>query len=250
VTLQTNSDSARPRIPGATVARLPLYHRVLDRLAASGVDTVSSDELAAAVGVTSAMIRKDLSYLGSYGTRGVGYDVQYLGYQITHALGLTQDWPVAIVGVGNLGRALAHYGGLGNRGFRVVALFDVDPEVVGTELTTASGPVLVHHLDNLETVVVRTEARLGVVAVPAEFAQSVADRLVDAGVRSILNFAPTVLAVPATAEVRRVDLAVELQILAFHEQRRVDQNVDLANVESLPVVARPLAGSAEQVVSA
>jgi redox-sensing transcriptional repressor len=235
VTLQTNSDSARAKIPGATVARLPLYHRVLDRLAANGVDTVSSDALAAAVGVTSAMIRKDLSYLGSYGTRGVGYDVSYLGYQITHALGLTQDWPVAIIGVGNLGRALAHYGGLGHRGFRVVALFDVDPSIVGTELATASGPVLVHHLDNLESVIVSTNARLGVVAVPAEVAQSVADRLVGAGIRSILNFAPTVLAVPASADVRRVDLAVELQILAFHEQRRSDVAVDIDSELESPV---------------
>jgi len=243
VTVQTNSDSAdaplaasakalaSARIPAATVARLPLYHRVLDRLAANGVSTVSSEALAAAVGVTSAMIRKDLSYLGSYGTRGVGYDVSYLGYQITHALGLTQDWPVAIVGVGNLGRALAHYGGLGNRGFRVVALLDVDDAVIGTDISTGAGLVRVRHLDDLEIVIGQTGARLGVVAVPADVAQAVADRLVDAGIRSILNFAPTVLSVPKGADVRRVDLAVELQILAFHEQRRNDLADDLAAAE-------------------
>lgn len=197
------------------------------------------------------MIRKDLSYLGSYGTRGVGYDVSYLGYQITHALGLTQDWPVAIVGVGNLGRALAHYAGLGSRGFRVVALFDVDPAVVGTQVSTEAGPVVVDHLDDLETITIKTGARLGVVAVPAEYAQQVADRLVHAGVRSILNFAPTVLVVPPSTQVRRVDLAVELQILAFHEQRRSDQSVDdLGNVESLPVAPLTRDGHSEQVVSA
>jgi redox-sensing transcriptional repressor len=250
VTVQTNSDSAdaplaasakalaSARIPAATVARLPLYHRVLDRLAANGVSTVSSEALAAAVGVTSAMIRKDLSYLGSYGTRGVGYDVSYLGYQIT------QDWPVAIVGVGNLGRALAHYGGLGNRGFRVVALLDVDDAVIGTDISTGAGLVRVRHLDDLEIVIGQTGARLGVVAVPADVAQAVADRLVDAGIRSILNFAPTVLSVPKGADVRRVDLAVELQILAFHEQRRNDLADDLAAAELVADLHGPEVASA------
>ena len=120
--------SSRPRgIPEATVARLPLYLRALTALQDHGIPTVSSEELAAAAGVNSAKLRKDLSYLGSYGTRGVGYDVDYLVYQISRELGLTQDWPVVIVGIGNLGHALANYGGFASRGFRIAALLDADP---------------------------------------------------------------------------------------------------------------------------
>ena len=159
--------SSRPRgIPEATVARLPIYLRALSGLQDHGIPTVSSEDLAAAAGVGSAKLRKDLSYLGSYGTRGVGYDVDYLVYQIARELGLTQDWPVVIVGAGNLGQALANYGGFGDRGFPVAAL-------------------------------------------------------VDAGVTSILNFAPTVVAVPVGVSLRKVDLATELQILSFYQQRRV-----------------------------
>src|ERR1700754_2973397 len=124
------TDSARD-IPEATVARLPVYLRALTTLADDGTSTCSSEELAAAAGVNSAKLRKDLSYLGSYGTRGVGYDVDYLVYQISRELGLTQDWPVVIVGIGNLGHALANYGGFASRGFRVAALIDADPSVTG-----------------------------------------------------------------------------------------------------------------------
>src|SRR5580658_9152066 len=123
---------SRHGIPDATVARLPVYLRALYALADHGVATVSSEELAAATGVNSAKLRKDLSHLGSYGTRGVGYDVEYLVYQVSRELGLTQDWPVVIVGAGNLGRALANYGGFASRGFRIAALLDCDPAVVGT----------------------------------------------------------------------------------------------------------------------
>ena len=121
-------------IPEATIARLPVYLRVLYTCAEQQIATVSSEELAAAAGVNSAKLRKDLSHLGSYGTRGVGYDVDYLIYQVSRELGLTQDWPVVIVGAGNLGRALANYGGFASRGFRIAAVLDVDPEVVGTEV--------------------------------------------------------------------------------------------------------------------
>jgi redox-sensing transcriptional repressor len=166
--------------------------------------------------VNSAKLRKDLSHLGSYGVRGVGYDVDYLVYQISRELGLTQDWPVAIIGIGNLGHALAGYGGFATRGFEVVALFDSDPKVVG-ELVAG---LQVRSLDDLEDVAAEQPIAIGVVATPAGPAQQVCDRLVAAGVRSVLNFAPCVLSVPDGVDVRKVDLSTELQILAFHEQRR------------------------------
>jgi redox-sensing transcriptional repressor len=204
-------------VPDATVARLPLYLRALGALAEDGVSTVSSEELATAAGVNSAKLRKDLSYLGSYGTRGVGYDVDYLVFQVSRELGLTQDWPVVIVGLGHLGHALANYGGFASRGFAIRALVDADPEIVGTEI--AGLPVV--PLTRLEEVVGDLGVAIGVIATPAQVAQEVCDRLVAAGVSSILNFAPSVLAVPDHVEVRKVDMSIELQILAFHEQRMV-----------------------------
>jgi redox-sensing transcriptional repressor len=203
-------------IPDATVARLPVYLRALYTLAERGVSTVASEELATAAGVNSAKLRKDLSYLGSYGIRGVGYDVEYLVYQVSRALGLTQNWPVVIVGAGNLGRALANYGGFLTRGFRISAVLDTDHAMVGREL----GSVIVRHVSELEAVVATHGVAIGVIAVPAGAAQAVCDRLVAAGVTSILNFAPVVLNVPEGVDVRKVDLSIELQILAFHAQRR------------------------------
>jgi redox-sensing transcriptional repressor len=165
--------------------------------------------------VNAAKVRKDLSYLGSYGTRGVGYDVEYLLYQITRELGLTQDWPAAIIGIGNLGRALASYKGFTERGFRIKALFDVEDAVVGEEV----GGLKVQHLDELKTVVNDEEISIGMITTPPVAAQEVADKLVDAGVRSILNFAPGVVNVPPDVNIRKVDLSIELQILAFYQQR-------------------------------
>ncbi|MUL40326.1 redox-sensing transcriptional repressor Rex [Streptomonospora sp. PA3] len=211
----------RPRdrgIPEATVARLPVYLRALQALDDRGILTVSSEHLAETTGVNSAKLRKDLSHLGSYGTRGVGYEVEYLIYQISRELGLTQDWSVAIVGVGNLGRALANYGGFGTRGFRIAALLDADTAVLGD--TVAGLPV--GHIDTLEDVVRKEKVSIGVIATPAAAAQEVCDRFVEAGVTSVLNFAPVVLNVPPGVDVRKVDLSIELQILAFHEQRKAD----------------------------
>jgi redox-sensing transcriptional repressor len=203
-------------IPEATIARLPVYLRVLYMCAEQGIATMSSEELAAAAGVNSAKLRKDLSHLGSYGTRGVGYDVDYLVYQISRELGLTQDWPVVIVGAGNLGRALANYGGFASRGFRIAAVLDSDPAIIGTEV---AGHVI-GSASELEQAVRRLRVSIGVIATPASAAQAVCDRLVAAGVTSILNFAPIVLNVPPGVDVRKVDLSIELQILAFHAQRR------------------------------
>ena len=203
-------------IPEATVARLPVYLRALYGLAERGISTVASEELAAAAGVNSAKLRKDLSHLGSYGIRGVGYDVDYLVYQVSRTLGLTQDWPVVIVGAGNLGRALANYGGFVSRGFTISAMLDSDTAIVGSKIASLT----VRHVDELEAVVARHKVAIGVIATPAGSAQAVCDRLVSAGVTSILNFAPLVLSVPEGVDVRKVDLSIELQILAFHAQRR------------------------------
>jgi redox-sensing transcriptional repressor len=203
-------------IPEATVGRLPVYLRALVDIAESGVGTVSSEELAEAAGVNSAKVRKDLSHLCSYGTRGVGYDVAYLIHQIRRELGLTQDWPIVIAGIGNLGHALANYRGFPERGFSVAALVDVDPSKVGQRV----GDVPIHHVDDLPAIVRERGIAIGVIATPATAVQEIADRLVEAGIRSILNFAPAMIVVADGISVRKVDLAVELQILAFYEQRK------------------------------
>ena len=207
---------AFPDLPEATIARLPEYLRALHQLADTGADTVSSEGLAAAAGVNSAKLRKDLSHLGSYGTRGVGYDVALLIDQIEYILGLDQRRAVCLVGVGNLGHALAGYDGFASRGFRIVALFDADPAKVGERINGMT----VRHIDELPRVAVEESLAIGVIATPAGAAQVVADELVAAGVTSILNFAPCVLSVPPNVDVRKVDLAIELQILSFHEHRK------------------------------
>lgn len=209
------ADAPQRRIPEATVARLPLYLRSLIELP-DNTETVSSERLAELAGVNAAKVRKDLSYLGSYGTRGVGYEVDYLVFEMRRELGLTQDWPVVIVGVGNLGQALANYGGFGDRGFPVVALVDADESKVGTLV----GDQVVHHLDDLPALTRHLNIAIGIIATPASAAQGIADQLVAAGVSSVLNFAPSVVTVPDGALLRKVDLASELQILSFYQQRR------------------------------
>ena len=204
-------------IPEATVARLPVYLRALVGLSELGTATCSSEDLAIAAGVNSAKLRKDLSYLGSYGTRGVGYDVEYLRYQIAREIGVTQDWPVVIVGIGNLGHALANYSGFSSRGFRIVALLDADPKRHGEDV----GGLGIRDFDEIDSLVETDRVAIGVIATPAPAAQAVCDRLVAAGVTSILNFAPSVLSVPEGVDVRKVDLSIELQILAYHEHRKL-----------------------------
>jgi redox-sensing transcriptional repressor len=205
-----------PDLPEATVARLPEYLRALHHLADQEQDTISSEGLASAAGVNSAKLRKDLSHLGSYGTRGVGYDIALLIEQIEQVLGLHETRAVALVGIGNLGHALAGYAGFATRGFHIAALFDADPGRVGERI----GGLPVRDIAEVEAVVEAERISIGVIATPAHAAQRVADRLVAAGVTSILNFAPCVLAVPDGVDVRKVDLAIELQILSFHEHRK------------------------------
>lgn len=215
-TVGASAEADFPDLPEATVARLPEYLRALHHISEAGDDTVSSEELATAAGVNSAKLRKDLSHLGSYGTRGVGYDVALLIGQIEQVLGLHNRRAVALVGVGNLGHALAGYAGFADRGFRIAALFDSDPRRVGE---TING-LIVRHVDELPTVAAEEPIAIGVIATPASAAQAVADVLVCAGVTCILNFAPCVLVVPDGVDVRKVDLAIELQILSFHEHRK------------------------------
>jgi redox-sensing transcriptional repressor len=222
----------RSGIPDATVSRLPTYHRSLLSMTSRGIILVSSEELAEASGVSSAKLRKDLSFLGSYGTRGVGYDVEFLLYQIARALGLTQEWPVVIVGIGNLGHALAGYQGFASRGFKVVGLFDSDTSRVGEQVSVGGLNLAIHSLADLPQVVRMSSASIGVIATPEQSAQKVCDLLVRNGVTSILNFAPVLLEVPAGVDVRRVDLATELQILAFHEQRKSQLAANFALTES------------------
>jgi redox-sensing transcriptional repressor len=203
-------------IPEATVGRLPIYLRALVEMAENGAATISSGDLAEAAGVNSAKVRKDLSYLGSYGTRGVGYDVAYLIHQVRRELGLTQHWPVVIAGAGNLGLALSNYKGFPERGFRIVALVDNASAKIGQ----MAGEIPVEDIDRLPALVRREEVVIGVICTPAGAAQEVADKMVAAGIRSILNFAPAVIAVPDHVSVRKVDLSIELQILAYYEQRK------------------------------
>ena len=210
------AERTRRTIPEATVARLPVYLRSLVELADARTATVSSERLAEMAGVNAAKVRKDLSYLGSYGTRGVGYDVEFLLFQMSRELGLNNVWPVVIVGAGNLGQALANYRGFEERGFPVAALVDADPAKLGERI----GEHRVRGLGELDRIRDELGVTVGVIATPAASAQGVADALVAAGVQSILNFAPAVVAVPEEVSMRKVDLAVELQILSFYQQRR------------------------------
>ena len=203
-------------IPEATVQRLPIYLRALVDIAETGAATVSSETLAEAAGVNSAKVRKDLSHLGSYGTRGVGYDVAYLIHQVRRELGLTQHWPIVIAGIGNLGHALANYKGFAERGFQIMALVDADPVKVGEVV----GGIPIRDIADLPEIVQEHGIAIGVICTPAPAVQQVADLLIAAGIRSILNFAPIVISVPPGVSVRKVDLAIELQILAFYEQRK------------------------------
>jgi len=221
-------------VPEATVGRLPVYLRALVEMAERGATTTSSEGLAEAAGVNSAKVRKDLSYLGSYGTRGVGYDVAYLIHQVRRELGLTQHWPVLIVGAGNLGHALVNYKGFAERGFRIAALLDSARPKVGERVDG----IAVEHIDALAEIVRREDVAIGVICTPATAAQEVADRMVAAGIRSILNFAPAVISVPGHVSVRKVDLSLELQILAYYEQRKavLDEVQNAASARDLAPV--------------
>jgi len=210
------SDTPRRRIPEAALGRLPIYLRILVDLTNDDVTQVSSEQLAELAAVNAAKVRKDLSYLGTYGTRGVGYEVKFLTYQIQRELGLNQSWPVVIVGAGNLGQALANFTGISERGFHIVGVVDKDESKIGQLV----GGVRVRHVDELPQIAASKAVSIGIISTPAQHAQDAADALVQAGIGSIMNFAPTVISVPRGVNVRKVDLALELQILSYYEQTR------------------------------
>ena len=195
-----------------TVRRLSVYSRCLAQLEEDGVKTVSSQELATRFHLNSAQVRKDLAYFGEFGIRGIGYDAASLRAEIQRILGLDREWRVVLAGFGNLGSALFHYRGFARQGFRIAAIVDADPAKVGR---TVDGLTILS-LDELPRVVRSGGIHIGVVAVPAEAAQPVADRLVQAGVRAILNFAPARVKVPREVRLQNVDLSIELEHLSFH----------------------------------
>ena len=197
------------------MARLPVYQRILEDLLRSGTTTVSSELLASSARVNAAKVRKDLSLLGSFGTRGAGYDAAFLIEQIDRQLGLDRVWRVVIAGIGNLGRALARSQGFAARNFDVAALLDTDPAIIGQQVDG----VVVRHPDDLPSIAAEIPLAIGVITTPAAVAQRAADTMVSAGVRSILNFAPQVLEVPPDVLLRYVDLSIELQVMSFYQAR-------------------------------
>lgn len=203
------------RISRSTVSRLPLYLRCLTQLSSQKVWVVSSEELARLVGTNAAQVRKDLSYLGEFGTRGVGYDVDHLIRHLSKSLGLTRKRYVVVVGVGNLGSALLKYKGFKKKGFKIVAAFDKDPRKIGKRV----GGVTISDIDQMKKVLKQQSVDIGVIATPASAAQTVATQLAAAKVPAILNFAPVSVSAPKQVMVRQVDLSVELQILSFYLNR-------------------------------
>jgi redox-sensing transcriptional repressor len=201
-----------PKVPPTTVQRLPIYLRCLVQASAMHMPVVNSLQIAEMAGTNAAQVRKDLSYLGEFGTRGIGYDVDSLITHLSKQLGLTEHRRVAIIGFGRLGSALQSYPGFEERGMKVVAVFDADPDKIGV----AVDGMTVDSVDDLEEVVKRERVEIAIMTVPGQYAQNVADRLVASGVRAIMNFAPVRLHVPEGVDVRQADVAGELQILSFH----------------------------------
>lgn len=199
------------RIADSTVRRLSLYLRFLEEFEARGLATISSDELAARGGTTSAQVRKDLSFFGSFGKRGLGYSVPELAGRLREILGLEHEWRIVIIGAGKIGGALAQYRGFRQRGFKIVAVYDVGSHVVGKKIDG----FVVRHLDDIEKDAATDRPDIAVLAVPADAAQLVAERVVSAGIRAIMNFAPVQLQVPDSVTVKTVNMAMELEGLSF-----------------------------------
>jgi redox-sensing transcriptional repressor len=199
-------------IPDIVIRRLPVYARTLSFLHNEGVETVSSGELGHRLGVSAAQIRRDLSYFGEFGKQGKGYNVAYLLAQVKEILRLDQDWPVALVGLGHLGRALLHYEGLAQQGFRIEALFDHNPEKVHQRI----GDLEIESMDDLPTILAQRGIKMAIMAVPARGAQEAADALVAAGVGAILNYAPITVHVPAHVRIRHIDPIVALQSMTYY----------------------------------
>lgn len=206
----------RRDVPNVVVNRLSLYLRELQHLVREGRATISSSQLGKLLGFTDAQVRKDLAYFGHFGHPGIGYRCSELIDEIRSILGTDRQWTVTLVGVGNLGRALLRYRGFAAQGFRVVAAFDVDPRIVGTKVEG----IPVHSLDRLAEVIRQQRIQIALITVPAAEAQLVADRLVDAGISGIVNFAPVTISLPNDVSLVGVDLATELEQLAFSVANR------------------------------
>lgn len=200
------------KIPEAAVMRLAVYSRFLEQLQDQGIETISSGMIANGTGVTPAQVRKDLAYFGEFGTRGVGYDVEDLCGHLRRILGLNRKWTTVLVGAGKLGSALALYEGFLVRGFHIVGVFDTDPNPVGNRF----GSLEVLPMEKLEDVIQRNGVQIGIITVPAGAAQKVSERLVDAGVRAILNFSPYVINLPESIIVRHVDFTLHMETLTFN----------------------------------
>ena len=202
--------------PKAVVNRLSLYLRELQHLVLDGRETVSSTQLGTLLGFTDAQVRKDLAYFGQFGYPGIGYRCGELVAAIKKILGTDRAWPVALIGLGNLGRALLGYKGFGNQGFSIVAAFDVDKAKVGRDITG----IPVYHLDDLQRIVREQSIKIGIIAVPATNAAEVAEKLVEAGIDGVLNFAPVTISPNDSVNVQGVDLAIEMEQLCYSVVRR------------------------------
>lgn len=200
------------KIPEATVSRLSVYSRFLEEVEKRGITSISSGEIAEGIGGTPAQVRKDLAYFGEFGTRGVGYNVHSLNEQMVKILGLGKTWKVILVGAGNLGSALSQYKGFRDRGFDIIAVFDNDLKKVGLMLNG----IPIYPISQIADFINENDVRIAIIAVPAAYAQDVADTMVDTKIQGILNFAPVVLTVPEEIETRNVDLAVNLEVLSFN----------------------------------
>ena len=199
-------------IPDIVIGRLPVYLRALTRLALEGQEVTSSHELGRRLGISSAQIRKDLSHFGGFGKQGTGYQIAYLVDQLRQVLKVDQEWEVAVVGAGDLGTALLHYKGFGDRGFRIACVFDNSPQKIGKKI----GEYLVHPIDEMQKVIQERGIKIAMIAVPAEKAQEVADKLIEVGVRASLNYAPMTLNVPADVKVQYIDPVVQMQRMTFY----------------------------------
>lgn len=203
---------ASEAIPDIVIRRLPVYARSLQHMLDEGAETVSSSDLGSRLGVSAAQIRRDLSYFGEFGKQGKGYKVDFLLGQINQILGLNREWDMALVGLGHLGRALLHYDELRDNGFRIDALFDHNPDKVGQKV----GDMPIHDMRELSKVLAARTIKIAIIAVPARGAQEVADALVEAGVRAILNYAPITVQVPSHVRIRHIDPVVALQSMTYY----------------------------------
>lgn len=199
-------------VPDIVISRLPWYLQTLNQMAKEGLHTVSSKMLAERLGTTAAQIRKDLSFFGGFGKQGTGYSIYFLIEQLQKILNLDRVWQVAVVGAGDLGRALTHYQGFASRGIEIIMLFDIDPKVVGTQV----GSVIVRHVDAMESEIRARGIKIGILTVPGAVAQQTADRLVNAGVEAILNYAPVTLMLPETVHVQHIDPVLHMQRMMYY----------------------------------